>query len=224
MLTPTRRVLIASSLFVFGAVVVVLLSHGLQLSTELFRYFAAWDVFDLGYRLSEASLLALVGTWAVIAVTLFFKHRAGSLSLLMVGGVGAVLAYACNKVLKALFEEARPCNVYDYAVASCPPVENWSYPSSHTVIAVAVATSVVVAVPRVAWVAVPLTLITAVSRVVAGHHFPHDVAAGAAVGAVIVLIVVVLAAPLAEAVTLTLWSRLPLKAPSDRDSRRSPRH
>lgn len=224
MLTPTRRVLIALSLLAFGAVVLVLLSHGLQLSTDIFRYVAAWDAFDLGYRLSEASLIALVGTWAITAVVLFYRRRVGSLSLLIVGGVGACLAYACNKVLKALFEETRPCNIYDYAVTSCPPLENWSYPSNHTVIAVAVATSLVVAVPRVAWAAVPLTLITAVSRVVAGHHFPHDVAAGATVGAIIVLIVVVLAAPFADAVTVTLWSRLPLKAPTDRDSKRSPRH
>ncbi|NJC54995.1 phosphatase PAP2 family protein [Brevibacterium marinum] len=224
MLTPTRRVLIAVSLFSIGAAVLVLLSHGLQLSTDLFRFIAAWDAFELGYRLSEASLLALVGTWAVTAVILFLRRRGGSLSVLIAGGIGAVVAYACNKVLKALFEEARPCNIYDYAVTSCPPVENWSYPSNHTVIAVAVATSLVVAVPRMAWVAVPLTLITAVSRVVAGHHFPHDVAAGATVGAMIVLIVVVLAAPLADAVTVTLWNRLPLKAPTDRDPRRSPRH
>lgn len=223
-MTLTRRAITAIALLVFGTLVLVLLSPGLSVSTSVFRSVAAWDAFDLGYQLSEASLLALVAAWGITAIVLFFRHRAGALSLLLIGGVGAVLAYACNKVLKNVFENPRPCNLYDYAVASCPPAENWSYPSNHTVIAVAVATSLIVAAHRMAWVAVPLTLVTAATRIVAGHHFPHDVVAGAVEGVVIVLVVVLLLARLADALVLATWHRLPLQDPSDRPPQRSPRH
>lgn len=220
----TRRILISLPPLVFGALVVILLSHGMSLSTDIFRTIAGWKAFALGYLLSDASLLALVTTWAVTALVLIIRRSAVTLSVLALGGLGAVIAYVCNKVLKDLFANTRPCNVYDYAVVSCPPVENWSYPSNHTVIAVALATSLIVAVHRLAWVAAPLTLITAFTRIVAGHHFPHDVVAGAVVGAVIVLAIVILLKPLAEALVLTTWEKLPLKAPPDYAPQRKPRH
>lgn len=219
-----RRILIALPLLVFAALITAFLSQGMSLSTDIFRSIAGWNAFALGYRLSDASLLALVATWAVTALVLFIRRRAITLSVLALGGLGAVIAYVCNKVLKDLFANMRPCNVYDYAVASCPPAENWSYPSNHTVIAVALATSLIVAVHRLAWLAVPLTLVTAFTRIVAGHHFPHDVVAGAVVGAVIVLVVVILLKPLAEALVLTTWEKLPLEAPTDRAPHRAPRH
>lgn len=192
----------------------------MSISADIFRSVAGWNAFDLGYQLSEASLLALVDTWGIAAIVLFSRGRVSALSRLVLGGAGAVVAYACNKGLKEIFGDIRPCNVYDFAVDSCPPVENWSYPSNHTVIAAALATSLIVAVYRLAWVAIPLTLITAVTRVVAGHHFPHDVVAGAVTGVVVVLVMVVLLAPLVEVLVLRVWGRLLSKAPTNSQSRR----
>lgn len=124
-----RLLHVECSLLAFGALVLTWLSIGLRMGKNLYRYVASWEAFKLGYSLSEISLLALVDIWGVTAVGLLFKRRVSSLSLLVLGGAGAILAYACNKVLKELFKDPRPHNIHEYAVASCPPLENWSDPS-----------------------------------------------------------------------------------------------
>ena len=77
-----------------------------------------------------------------------------------------------------------------------PPVGDWSWPSNHSVIAAAFATACIVSAPRTAWIAVPVALLVAFSRVVAGVHYMHDVASGLALGTAIVAVVVVVLRPL----------------------------
>jgi len=61
----------------------------------------------------------------------------------------------------------------------------WSFPSSHTSAAAALAVFLAVVYPRGIWVWVTLTLVVGVARVLFGAHYPSDVAAGAAVGVLV---------------------------------------
>lgn len=179
-----------------GLGLAALVSLGGNWSTHLYLSIAQNAFFEIGYVLSEAALLTLVATWAVTATVLLLRRRALRLSVLVVGGIGAVVAYACSELLKLLFTNTRPCATYEaITVASCPPAENWSYPSNHTVIACALAVSLIVAIPRLGLVAVPAALLTAAARVLSGHHYPHDVLGGAALGASIAMAVVLFVAP-----------------------------
>src|SRR5690625_5596990 len=76
----------------------------------------------------------------------------------------------------------RPCHTFDTG-GSCPDISNFSYPSNHTVIAFGLAMGLAFAIPWLAYLTFPLAIIEAVARVLAGHHFPHDVIAGAVLGA-----------------------------------------
>ena len=98
-----------------------------------------------------------------------------------------------SKLLKLAVTEERPCRVWDVdAVLACPGVGNWSWPSGHSVLAAALATACIIAVPRSAWLAVPAAVLAGAARLAAGVHYLHDVAAGLALGTVVVTLVVVL--------------------------------
>jgi len=63
------------------------------------------------------------------------------------------------------------------------PLDAFSFPSGHTLHAVAFTLVALSYFPALAPVLVPFALLTAASRVVLGLHYPSDVLAGAALGA-----------------------------------------
>lgn len=166
-------------------------------STKIYLAVARWELFDLGHVVSETALLSLVAAWAVTAVMLVWRKKVESLLRLIAGGAGSVLAYALSEVLKRAFTQTRPCTTQD-VLAACPPAENWSYPSNHTVIAAALAISMILSVPVSAVFTVPLAFCAGAARVVAGHHYPHDVVAGVVLGISVTAAVVLVAAPLLQ--------------------------
>ncbi|MGW2398311.1 phosphatase PAP2 family protein [Kitasatospora sp. NPDC001664] len=101
-----------------------------------------------------------------------------------------VAAYLVNLVLKGLVEEVRPCRQLPGppTLEACPPPGDWSFPSSHAVIAAASATALWLAWRGLGRLCAVAALLMAASRVWVGVHYPHDVLAGVAVG-------VLLAAP-----------------------------
>lgn len=100
----------------------------------------------------------------------------------LIVGTSSVAAYLTNEVLKRLFAWQRPC-VEFLVDPRCPGPDSWSFPSNHTAIAFALATAMaLVALTRWACCGFVIATLAAVSRVVDGVHYPHDVVAGAAVG------------------------------------------
>lgn len=189
-------VAVAVSVLALGASVTFALSGGGNWSRDLYLALAQHSLFELGEILSTVALLGLVATWGVMAVLWLVGRRVRRLAALVAGGVGAVVAYLSSELLKELFANTRPCTTYEIALAaSCPSAENWSYPSNHTVIACALAASLIMARPRLAFLAVPLAGITAASRILSGHHYPHDMLGGAAWGSSVSVALIVVAAP-----------------------------
>jgi len=64
-------------------------------------------------------------------------------------------------------------------------LDAYSFPSGHTLHAVAFTIVALSAWPWLAPLPVPFTLLTAASRIALGLHYPSDVLAGAALGAAI---------------------------------------
>ncbi|HEX6722044.1 MAG TPA: phosphatase PAP2 family protein, partial [Burkholderiaceae bacterium] len=74
---------------------------------------------------------------------------------------------------------------------SCPGIractaalDDFSFPSGHTLHAVSFAIVLGYHFPWAAWIAGPFALLIAASRMVLGLHYPSDVAVGAAIGVV----------------------------------------
>jgi len=117
------------------------------------------------------ALLAAGGTTAV-----------GPVARMAVTGLVCTLIY---KWLKSKTSRPRPFAVETAVRAGADPLDPFSFPSGHTLHAVAFSVVAIAFYPTLAWVLVPFTLLVAASRVVLGLHYPSDVLAGAALGALI---------------------------------------
>lgn len=97
-------------------------------------------------------------------------------------GVASALV---SKALKSWTGRPRPCVAHPGISAGTAPLDRWSFPSGHTLHAVAFCCVLAPDLGAVALALVPFTLAVALSRVVLGLHYPSDVAAGALVGALL---------------------------------------
>jgi undecaprenyl-diphosphatase len=96
----------------------------------------------------------------------------------------SLLAY---KYLKRSTSRPRPCNVLAHITQHGPTLDQYSFPSGHTLHAVAFTLVACHHFPGFAWVLAPFTLLVAISRPLLGLHYPSDVLAGAVIGAVVAL-------------------------------------
>ncbi|HSQ04965.1 MAG TPA: phosphatase PAP2 family protein [Burkholderiales bacterium] len=104
---------------------------------------------------------------------------------MFLAGATAVILY---KLVKQYACRPRPC-VHLHDVQSCiPPLDEFSFPSGHTLHAVTFTTVAVAYFPSLAIGLVPFTCCVGVSRVALGLHYPSDVLAGAAIGGIVGLL------------------------------------
>jgi undecaprenyl-diphosphatase len=104
---------------------------------------------------------------------------AASLHLALTG----VVALTLYKGLKRWTRRPRPFASDVRIRAWVAPLDEFSFPSGHTLHAVAFTVVAVAHYPLLAWLLVPFTACVAVSRVVLGLHYPSDVLAATAIGA-----------------------------------------
>ena len=104
-----------------------------------------------------------------------------ALAMACVGLVGVVL----YRLLKHTFVRERPFITHRAISLQAVPLDRYSFPSGHTLHAVAFSWQAVAHFPALAWVLVPFTTLVAASRVVLGLHYPTDVLVGAVLGAVL---------------------------------------
>jgi len=120
--------------------------------------------------------------YALMFVLSVTQGRAGletALHMLAAGGIGLIV----YKLLKSATGRPRPYQVLRDIRAGIDPLDAFSFPSGHTLHAVAFSVVAVFYVPALAPVLVPFTLLIGLSRVVLGLHYPSDVLAGAILGA-----------------------------------------
>lgn len=101
------------------------------------------------------------------------------LQMVLVGAVGVAL----YKVLKQRTLRPRPYQVRPDIRLGAEPLDQFSFPSGHTLHAVSLSIVAVAHFPALGALLFPFALLVALSRVVLGLHYPSDVVAGAAIGA-----------------------------------------
>jgi undecaprenyl-diphosphatase len=120
--------------------------------------------------------------WYVLILSLPLVLGAPALPLFWhLAGMGLfnVLLY---KALKRSLGRNRPFIRHKEVLLGSAPLDWYSFPSGHTLHAVAFTVVLVASVPQFALVLIPFTLLVALSRVVLGLHYPSDVMAGALIG------------------------------------------
>lgn len=135
--------------------------------------------------------------YALMATVVLFDGAHGLLATAHMAATGA-LALLIYKSLKRWTRRPRPCARDARVRALVAPLDEFSFPSGHTLHAVSFAWVALAYYPGLAWLLLPFVLSVALSRVVLGLHYPSDVLAATAI-----------AAALAE---LSLWSLPALQA------------
>jgi undecaprenyl-diphosphatase len=119
--------------------------------------------------------------YALMAFLAATQGRTGLIAVVHMGLVGAAgtLLY---KSLKHRMVRERPFVSYPNIERGTVPLDRYSFPSGHTLHAVAFTLIALSYFPVLAWILVPFAALTALSRMVLGLHYPSDVLAGGAIG------------------------------------------
>jgi len=121
------------------------------------------------------------GLMAVLAAGAGGRGRHAALQMACTG----IVAWLLYRTLKRRTRRPRPFRVHSGVIARAPPLDEFSFPSGHTLHAVSFG---IVAVSWFPVLALPLTafaVLVAMSRVVLGLHYPSDVLAGVVLGALL---------------------------------------
>ena len=97
----------------------------------------------------------------------------------------AIPALMIYKFLKKKTLRPRPCAVSTVVKQQTHTLDQFSFPSGHTLHAVSFTLIVSGHLPYAIWILSPFAILVAVSRPVLGLHYPSDVLAGATIGATI---------------------------------------
>ena len=122
--------------------------------------------------------------WYALMLALLLWRRDAAIAVAHMAGVGVVCTLI-YKLLKRGTLRPRPYQVQASIAQGASPLDTFSFPSGHTLHAVAFSIVALAYYPSLAALLVPFTLLTAVSRVVLGLHYPSDVLAGALLGSLI---------------------------------------
>jgi undecaprenyl-diphosphatase len=121
--------------------------------------------------------------WCALAFVLPLGWGETGLTVVARMAAVGVVSTLVAKALKTWTARTRPFLDHPGIPAGVAPLDAGSFPSGHTLHAVAFSVVIVADLPALAILLVPFTLSVAASRLALGLHYPSDVAAGAAVGA-----------------------------------------
>jgi undecaprenyl-diphosphatase len=131
--------------------------------------------------------------WYILMFAILVTQQADGIKPvlhMLAAGLSGTLIY---KWLKHKTHRPRPYQVRQDVFLSGKPLDHFSFPSGHTLHAVAFGLVALFYFPVLAVVLIPFIVMVAMSRVILGLHYPSDVLAGAAIGYVIALISIGLA-------------------------------
>src|SRR5688572_16812543 len=162
--------------------------------------FARFDAAELRFcrYLNRSSRLSVVrdgfravswlgdgwGWYAVMIALPVVYGMAGAVAALHMALTGAagLLVY---KLIKNRAVRERPYITHSAIECASAPLDRYSFPSGHTLHAVAFTLLLTTYFPEWTAAIVALAALVALSRVILGLHYPTDVAAGAALGGVL---------------------------------------
>ncbi|NIP72717.1 MAG: phosphatase PAP2 family protein [Gammaproteobacteria bacterium] len=115
---------------------------------------------------------------AVVPLVLGRQALQASVHMALIGAAGVIV----HKLLKSTMVRERPFVAHHAIHRGTVPLDLCSFPSGHTLHAVAFSIVAVSYYPTLIWVVGPFSAMVALSRVVLGLRYPTDVVAGGAIG------------------------------------------
>lgn len=143
------------------------------------RYLSVRNLFRIASRLGDGVF------WYALMAALLLRYQSEALPAvlhMLAVGLACTVIY---KLIKGKTLRPRPFNVYPSIVCVGKTLDQFSFPSGHTLHAVAFSIVAVAYFPALFWLVWPFTMLVGMSRPILGLHYPSDVLAGAILGGVI---------------------------------------
>lgn len=134
--------------------------------------------------------------WYALAAALLLAEGAAAAPTVAAMAAAGLVGSAVYTVLKRGIRRPRPGAVHAGLTLTVAPLDRFSFPSGHTLHAVAFSVVTTAHVPALAGLLWSFTAMVAASRLILGLHYPSDVLAGGALGATVGWLAVVAAAAL----------------------------
>ncbi|MFI4914522.1 MAG: phosphatase PAP2 family protein [Steroidobacterales bacterium] len=135
--------------------------------------------FRLASRLGDGML------WYGLIALLPLIYGVGALRTSLTMAITGLVGLLIYKWLKATLVRERPFIRHPGITLEMAPLDRYSFPSGHTLHAVAFTWQAVAQYPETGWVLIPVASLIAASRMVLGLHYPTDVLAGGLIGALL---------------------------------------
>ena len=151
-----------------------------RLEAPICLWLAGFHSRPIGSLFKLVSWLGNGPLWGILVAGLISMadYREAGLAMLAVTLFNAMV----YRQLKAKTVRRRPFNRLDSLTAGAIALDQFSFPSGHTLHAVSLTVMCSVWVPVLAIPMMVLTALIALSRVILGLHYPSDVAMGALIG------------------------------------------
>ena len=143
------------------------------------RYLSVRNLFRLASRLGDGMF------WYTLMAVLLLRYQGAALHAVLHMLAVGLSCTAVYKLVKHKTLRPRPFNVYPSIVCMGKTLDQFSFPSGHTLHAVGFSIIAAYYFPALVWLVLPFSLLVALSRPVLGLHYPSDVLAGALIGTVI---------------------------------------
>jgi undecaprenyl-diphosphatase len=143
------------------------------------RNLSVRNLFRLVSRLGDGLF------WYALMSALLLRYQAAALPAVIHMLAVGLTCTAIYKLVKHKTLRPRPFNVYPSIVCMGKTLDQFSFPSGHTLHAVGFSIIAVYYFPALIWLVLPFSLLVALSRPILGLHYPSDVLAGAAIGTAI---------------------------------------
>jgi undecaprenyl-diphosphatase len=127
----------------------------------------------------------------ILVLPLIYGSWQASLQMTATGAAGLAL----YKLIKHRAVRERPFITHSAIHCAAAPLDRYSFPSGHTLHAVAFSWIATAYHPELALPLVGFAVLVALSRVILGLHYPTDVAAGALLGGTLASISLAIVAP-----------------------------
>lgn len=150
-----------------------------QSCNDLSRNLKLRKMFKLFSRLGDGVF------WYMLMAVLLLRYQVEALPAVLHMLAIALTGTLIYKLIKSKTLRQRPFHVYPSIVCNGHTLDQYSFPSGHTMHAVAFSIISVAYFPALIWLVLPFTMLVALSRPILGLHYPSDVLVGALLGALL---------------------------------------
>ena len=158
-----------------------------MLFNRVATYRPCWLLFRGVSRLSDGVF------WYALMIALALANSDDGLRCALHMAAAGVLGLLVYRLIKLSTSRPRPFTTLDGIQPGSRPLDEFSFPSGHTLHAVGFTVVLHAYYPVLALALVPFVVLVALSRLVLGLHYPSDVLAGCLMGAAVALLALLIA-------------------------------